>query len=327
MAPGEGRPGFEGELQHMNNRLATAGLVAFLAVDVALVALALRSGHGSSGALPPAQTGQTTRTAPLTTSPPTSTTRATTSPVAAKAVPVTRLVSAVDAATAWRATTGACDTGGATVEVTTDGGQTWTKVRSPARALVRVQALDETRAFVIGAGSDCLVKQFASRDVGQTWQAPTAVVGGWARRLDEPTQVLTPKEAAATPCGESVVVDLSRTSAEQAESLCADGSVVVTEDGGTTWSDSGDAPGAVALSNLLVDDNLTTYAARIVGACKGVQLVEVVKGRTADVVACVPVANPQRGTVGLSVTERGGWIVAGNETWLSQGDLTSWTKV
>ena len=312
----------------MNNRMATAGLVAFLAVDVALVALALRSGQNTSQSLPPVST---TRTAPLTTSPPASATKSptqgTTQAPAAKAVPVTRLVSALDAATAWRATTGTCDTGGATVEVTADGGQTWTKRRSPARALARVQALDETRAFVIGAGGDCVVKQYASRDAGATWQAPTVVVGGWARRLDQPTQVLTPKEPAATPCGKAVVLDLSRTSAEQAESLCADGSVVVTEDGGTTWSDSGDAPGAVALSNLLVNDSLTTYAVRMVGACKGVQLVKVVKGSNAEVIACVPVASPERGTVGLSVTERAAWIVAGNQTWTSQRDLTSWKRV
>ncbi|CAN7469435.1 hypothetical protein LJR027_002982 [Terrabacter sp. LjRoot27] len=311
----------------MNNRVATAGLVAFLAVDVALVALALRSGHNVSEAPAPVST---TRTAALTTSPPaTGTTDPTkgTTPAAAKAVPVTRLVSALDAATAWRATTGACDAGGATVEVTADGGQTWTKVRSPARALVRVQPLDEARAFVIGAGADCTPKQYASRDAGQTWQAPTAVVGGWARRLDAPTQVLAPRETAATPCGDAVVVDLSRTSATQAQALCADGSVVVTEDGGTTWTDSGDAPGAVALSNLLVDGSLKTYAVRIVAACKGVQLVEVAKGRNADVVACVPVANPERGSVGLSVTDRAGWIVSGNQTWLSQGDLNSWKRV
>jgi hypothetical protein len=312
----------------MNNRMATAGLVAFLAVDVALVALALRSGQNTSQAVPPVST---TRTAPLTTSPPASATKSptqgTTQAPAATAVPVTRLVSALDAATAWRATTGACDSGGATVEVTADGGQTWTKLRSPARALARVQALDDTRAFVIGAGADCVVKQYASRDAGATWQAPTAVVGGWARRLDQPTQVLTPKEAAATPCGKAVVVDLSRTSAAQAQALCADGSVVVTDDGGTTWSDSGDAPGAVALSNMLVDNTLTTYGVRMVGACKGVQLVKVVKGSNAEIIACVPVANPERGTVGLSVTERAAWIVAGNQTWTSQGDLTSWKRI
>lgn len=314
----------------MKSRVATAGLVAFLAVDVGLVALALRSGQTSTDEVP---TASSTRTAALTTSPPTTSSppsTTTTTPPArsteATAVPVARLVSALDAATAWRASTGACDRGGATLEITSDGGQTWTKLRSPARAIARVQPLDATRVFTVGAGPDCTLKQYASSDAGLTWQAPTTISGGWARRLDEPTQVLAPKDSAARPCGDGAVLDLSRTSASEAQALCADGSVVLTRDGGSTWTDSGDAPGAVALSNLLVGDRLTTYAVRIVGACKGVQLVEVVRGRAADAVACVPVSDAQRGDVGLSVNERAGWIVAGDQTWLSQGDLTSWRR-
>jgi hypothetical protein len=103
--------------------------------------------------------------------------------------------------------------------------------------------------------------------------------------------------------------------------------VVVTNDGGVGWSDSGDAPGGVALSNLLVDKTLTTYAARIVSDCKGVQVVRVIEGRNASIVACVPVTAPVRGKVGLSVTDRAGWIVSGNQTWVSLGDLTSWKQV
>jgi len=318
----------------MKKRVATAGLVAFLAVDIGLVALALRSRHTASDELP---TASTTRTASLTTSPPTTsppsstttattgaTSGATTAATTAGAVPVSRLVSALDAAIAWRATTGTCARGGATVELTSDGGQTWTKLRSPARAIARVQPLDPTRVFMVGAGADCTLEQYASSNAGAMWRAPTVITGGWARRLDKPTQVLTPQRSAATPCGGGVVLDLSRTSAVEAQSLCADGSVVLTRDGGSTWTDSGSAPGAIALSNLLVDNRLTTYAVRLVGACKGVQLVEVVNGRAPAVVACVPVPDARRGDVGLSVTQRAGWIVAGKQTWLSRGDLTSW---
>ena len=162
---------------------------------------------------------------------------------------------------------------------------------------------------------------------GATWQAPTVVIGGWARRLDKPTQVLAPKEPAADALRRRRRPRPLAHLGGRRPSRCAPTArSSLTRDGGSTWSDSGDAPGAVALSNLLVDNSLTTYAVRLVGACKGVQLVEVVKGRAAAVVACVPVARRPARDVGLSVTEPAGWIVAGNQTWLSQGDLTSWKR-
>ena len=322
----------------MKNRLVTAGLVAFLAIDVALVAVALRAGRDQAGALP-----TVTRTAALTTDPatgavtrpattaaePSASTppRPTSSPAAGGAVPVARLVSALDAGTAWRATTGSCDRGGAVLEVTTDGGETWTRLRAPSRAVARVQPLDEARAFLIGAGSSCALEQYATSDLGRSWPAPTPVSGGWARRLDDPASVVAPQKDRAAPCGDAVVVDLSRTSAAQAGALCGDGSVVVTNDGGVNWSASGDARGGVALSNVLVDTALTTYAVRLVGACAGVELVRMVEGRSARVIACVPVTSPVAGNVGLSVADGAGWIVSGDETWVSRGDLTSWKRV
>ncbi|NUR16355.1 MAG: hypothetical protein HOQ13_08585, partial [Dermatophilaceae bacterium] len=248
-----------------------------------------------------------------------------TSQPSAAAVPVARLVAALDATRAWRATVGSCAAGGARVEVTTDSGATWTRVRSPARAVARVQPLSTSGAFVIGAGTDCTPRQFATKDAGQSWDPPTAVSGGWARRLDEPTQVLTPRSARATPCGAAAVVDLARTSATQAEALCAGGSVVATTDGGLTWADAGNAPGAVSLGTRVTGGGtLSTYAVRVVPACQGYQVVRVVADQGADPVACVRGESVAPGQVGLSVTGTAAWIVAGDQTWVSSRDLTSW---
>jgi hypothetical protein len=319
--------------------VATAGLVAFLAVDVALVAMALRTGRDAPATPPVAATLTATSTTRTSSVPPTSTTPstpmsiATTSAPGGKAtqptsgVPVQRLVSALDATTAWRASVGSCVAGGARLEVTTDGGASWTRLRSPARALVRVQPLSATSGFVIGAATGCELRQQATNDVGRTWQPPTAVSGAWARRLDEPTRVLTPKDPRATPCGAAVVVDLSRTSTTQAQVLCAGGAVVVSNDGGLTWADSGRAPGAVALGNRLAGGGtLSTYAVRVVAGCQGVQVVRVVKGQTAEAVACVPTGGVAPGQVGLSLTAAGGWLAAGDATWVSSRDLTSWKR-
>jgi hypothetical protein len=212
------------------------------------------------------------------------------------------------------------------VELTTDSGKTWTKLTSPSRAVARIQPLDDKRAFLIGAGASCNLKQFNTADAGQTWQAPGDVTNGWSRRPDAPAEALTPKDEHAKPCGGQVIVDLSRTSATQAEALCANGDVKVTNDGGTTWSDSGSAPGAVALSNYLDGDMLTTYAVRVVSACNGLQVVKVVKGRNATIVSCIQTATPTKGQVGLWVSADAGWILDGTETWTADGGLRTWRK-
>ncbi|WP_323100591.1 hypothetical protein [Intrasporangium sp. YIM S08009] len=331
----------------MRRGLATAALVALLVIDAVLVAVALRPGglHGppagtavatqvpGSTASTPTTTGPPTRTSGPTGAPttPTATPRPTTSAptnpttATATATPVALLVAGVDASTAYRGATGTCRSGGATLEVTTDGGATWTTLRPPVRALPRVQPLDSARVFVIGSSGACEPRQYASRDRGSTWQAPAAVTGSWARRLDDPASILAPRATDPKPCGGATVVDLSRTSATRAQALCAGGEVVGSSDGGLTWRAEGAAAGGVALSNL-DDSGVVTYVARVVGACGGVQVVRVETDRS-TVVACVGSAAPRDGRVALSVTPQAGWLVVGDQTWSAAGDLRSWREV
>ena len=278
----------------MQNKVATIGLVAFLAVDVALVALALRPTHpdGSGAAATTPVTSVTTPVATTSTKTPSATATSATTPADAAPsgpapAPVTVLVGALDATTAWRATTGSCDKGGSALSVTSDGGKTWDKTKAPARSLIRVQPLSADRVFAIGAGSSCELKQYASNDLGASWAAGTAVSGGWARQLDKPTDVLTPQDERAQPCSASTdVIDLSRTSADQAQVLCADGAVMVTDDGGKTWAADGTVKGGLALGNRLESNRLTTYVARVGGDCPGIDLARVAKGKSPDSFSC-----------------------------------------
>ena len=212
--------------------------------------------------------------------------------------------------------------------VTSDGGKTWEKTKSPARAVIRVQPLDADRVFAIGAGASCELKQYASNDLGVSWLAPSAVSGGWARQLDEPTEVLTPQDDRAQPCGASTdVIDLSRTSASQAQALCADGAVKVTNDGGQTWTDAGTVKGGLALGNRLEAGRLATYVARVGGDCPGIDLVRVVKGKSLDSVACIGTSVPTKaGQIGLSLVEEAGWLVADGQVWTAPADLTTWKQ-
>jgi photosystem II stability/assembly factor-like uncharacterized protein len=318
----------------MKNRVATIGLVAFLAVDVGLVALALRPGSPAGPQTPSTLTPATQTTVPTgtasgsgsvsATSAPATSTPTQSSAASARAVPVQLLVSGLDRQTAWRAKAGTCSAGGASLELTTDGGRAWTARQPPAGAIARVQALAGDNTFVIGAGTNCALRQYATTDQGETWKDPTAVQNGWARSLDNPAQVVTPQDDKAEPCDGEVVVDFDRVSLTQAEALCASGDVRATDDGGTTWSDSGTASGAVAMGNYLDGDKLTTYAVRIVSGCDGLQLVRVVKGREPAAVSCLKAGSPKPGQVGMSVSADMGWIVSGSETWVADVGLKSW---
>ncbi|WP_404392285.1 hypothetical protein [Humibacillus xanthopallidus] len=322
----------------MRNKVATIGLVAFLAVDVGLVALALRPGRPATVApstgTPTAvvtTTGASTTKTPATT--PTGTATDTATGTAApgqgpKPAPVALLIGALDATTAWRASTGSCEKGGSALSVTADGGETWDETKSPARSVIRVQPLDEDRVFAVAAGADCELKQYASNDRGDSWQAPSAVSGGWARQLDEPTEVLTPQNDRAQPCGASTdVIDLSRTSADQAQALCADGAVTVTGNGGESWADAGTAKGGLALGNRLESGRLTTYVARVSGDCPGIELVRVAKGKSLDRVSCIGTSVPTKaGQIGLSIVGEAGWLVAADSVWTATADLTTWKQ-
>jgi hypothetical protein len=313
----------------MQNKVATIGLVAFLAVDVALVALAMRSGHPTRETAASAPvTSVATSAASATSTPGATATSGATSeaPTGPAPAPVTELVSALDATTAWRATSGSCEQGGSALSVTTDGGKTWEKTKSPARAVTRVQPLAAERVFAIGAGAGCDLRQYASNNLGSSWLAGTAVSGGWARQLDKATDVLTPRDERAQPCGASTdVIDLSRTSADQAQVLCADGAVMLTDDGGQTWSDDGAVKGGLALGNRLESNRLTTYVARVTSACPGIDIVRVAKGKSAERVACIGTKVPSgAGQIGLSLVSEAGWLVAGDSVYTGDADLTKW---
>jgi photosystem II stability/assembly factor-like uncharacterized protein len=235
------------------------------------------------------------------------------------------MVVGLDARRAWRASAGTCDGGKSLLQVTTDGGRTWDDATSPSKAIARIQPLRDGSGFLYAAGADCALKEWTTKDAGKTWAGPKGIVGGWARLIADPTKLTTPAKDRAQPCGNRSVIDLSRTSAEQAEALCANGSVFVTNDGGASWADSGAAPGAVALSNRLEGEILSTYAARIDPSCAGVEVVKVVQGKTATKVACVEtVAAPKAGQVGISALATAGWLVVGDETWTAGADLKSW---
>jgi len=312
----------------MKRRLATLGLVAFLLLDLVLVYFALRPSPVSEAQppIPPTlPTGAAVATSTATT--PTTGTATKTAAAPRKAVPGSVLIAAFDADVAWKATLGSCEKGGSTFATTSDGGRTWQQADAPAGATARIQPLGAGRGFVIGAAKDCVLAQFSTSTDGASWDGPAALDGGWSRRLDEPSMVTTPQQVNARPCGDGVVLDLSRTSAQQAEALCDDGGIKVTQDGGRAWADSGEAPGAVALGNRLEGGVLSTYAARLTDSCTGVEIVKVVQGKAASTIACVDAPVPAKdGQIAISVVGDSGWLLVGDRVWTAGASLKEWAK-
>ncbi|GAB3880276.1 hypothetical protein [Terrabacter terrigena] len=297
-------------------RLALAGLLALLVVDAFLVAFAFRP--DTAGAAPPTSAAATSIGTELPTAEPTR--RST-------AEPVSEVVVAASATRAWRATLGTCTDGGASIQMTTDGGKTWVSRKAPTGALGRVQPVgEEGRGFVVAARTGCAVGEYPTDDDGVTWRGPRAVDGGWSRAPAgaSPQTVITPQQAASRPCGNATVVDLARASASSAFALCAGGQVMRSTDGGARWSQAAAVDGALALSVRSEKGGATAYVARLTAQCSGVELARLA-GRTASKVACVETdADVTGGRVSVSVVESAGWLTVAGSTWRADAGLSTW---
>jgi hypothetical protein len=314
---------------------ATLGLVALALVDIALVFAALRiTGRTAAGDQSPATSvTQTDSPAPTSegtpapatsTSPGPSTETATGSPAAG--VPLTLLVAAVDGSSAWRATVGACSGGGASVQVSADGGKTWRSRTSPYPVVMRIQASDASKAFAVGADGSCGMGVRSTTDGGATWPGTVPLAGTLSRDAKDATKVRAPGGRTVAPCGGVAVVDLARNSATGAQVLCADGKLLSSVDDGATWTDAGSVPGALALDSKPVGSSVTAFVARSLGSCEGVQLSTVVDGNVTDV-GCAGVGQAEPGKVALSVpTPQTGWLLVGTTTWRSTDGLKTWAK-
>lgn len=303
--------------------LATAGLAVLLVADVVLAVFALRPPVRSSEAMAAAST----HASALTPAP--SALATTTGTQAYSPAPLTRMVAALDGERAWRATTGTCADGGAQVQVTTDGGRTWSAGRSPDRAIARIQPLRSGRGFVYAAGRDCSLRELSTTDAARSWSRPTPVKGAWARLTSDSHVVVTPGAATGRPCGDVDVADLARQSASEASALCVNGTIVRTLDGGRTWTDIGVVPGALTLASREEHGAAATYVAGPTPDCAGIAIakVAVATGSTPTSVACLPSTGPAAaGTVSLSVVEAAGWLAVGDQIWVSGADLTTWKR-
>jgi len=218
--------------------LTLIGLGAFTVADVVLITLALGVIGGG------ADEGDTTArpAAPITAE---ASPEPTETPVPSPpATPVLRALAVVDEQVAWRAERGNCDTQ-AVIEVTSDGGTTWTAtqpVTTRGREVLWLWAQDESYAqAAVSAGDDCEWTGIRTFTSGNFWQpSPDA--------LDE-AAFIAPDGALVTPSGATAPCDAPVDVAERDDALavlCADGTVHESIDG-AGWT-LASVPGALAIT-------------------------------------------------------------------------------
>lgn len=301
------------------------GLAAFVLFDIALVAFAL-----GGSPKPAAVNTQPSVVEPIETTPvPTETTPP---PVAkpvetpAAAVPPTRILSALDGTTAWRASTASCPRSQANPELTTDSGATWERsdasISTGASSILSINAISETQASMVTlAAEGCAPQLIGTFVAGNEWaDFPDRLSGNWYVDPADRATVHSPAGSFKAPCA-SVIALAPRSDADAAV-LCADGTLARTSDGAAGWGKSISLPGAV---NLAVSDDGYLVAAAGQRGCAGVQVLstpDTLDG-TPTVAGCREVTF-KPGAVALSNADGVIWLWAGSTFARSSDGGATW---
>ncbi|ROS54731.1 hypothetical protein [Frigoribacterium sp. PhB24] len=316
-----------GSRARARRRLAIVGISAFVLVDLGLVALALT--REPSGLAADAQPAASPAPVPVET---TAEPEPTETPTAvAEAVPPTRLLSAVDADTAWRAEAGTCTPGTPgttpTLELTTSAGDAWapssvSTTGSPA-GVDRLQATDAASAFVVGpSGSTCTPAFSQTFSGGAEYRNyPERLAASWYVARTAPDVVHSPSGDHEAPC--PAVVDLAVVSDAQAGVLCSDRRFFRTGDGASTWDAGTVVDGAVAVTAVS-----GRFLVASVGAvdCDGtaVDSPATTAGATSTRVGCAPASSDTPGSVALSGGGGSVWLWAGDDVLVSADGGVTW---
>lgn len=318
------RSGWSASSQYGARWWVIAGLVALLVVDAALVWVAMSSTRAPASAAAPSTVELVPATPLADETPEPEPTETPTPPAVAGASRVTVVLAAFDAQVAYRAATGgACPTAQAVVEVTTDGGATWSPAElegASAPTAISVSSLDE--ASVLAATADgCEAVAYRTFVRGADWAPGESFAAAW--RL-EGAEVVAPAGARSTPCAEPAQVAAADASA--ATVLCGDASFARTIDGGVTWASTDPIAGAaaVAMQPGAAGDGARVLLAGLDG-CAGVQVAPfTADGALAAPGACLT-TDAAPGASTLAVDTAGGvWVWSGTTVARSADGGATW---
>jgi photosystem II stability/assembly factor-like uncharacterized protein len=303
------------------------GLVALAVVVTALVGFAIRTPaapdetiDSGAGRLPTGTSSATSSIEPSVASPSPSI-----SETAAASNERVLLSVTTTAKSAARAVAGDCDSGGAVLELSDDGGKTWRQVDVPARSLLRVKAVSTTEAWVVGTDTSCKPRFIRTTDGGRTWVTKVSTAGAWhllpaaARRLHAPNGNVDSPCRAAAPATDLAVSDNTT-----AAVLCSDGQVHTTRDAGATWARAASTTGGTALAFL---GRQVGFAAAPGGAgCDGTLVARTTDaGTTWQERGC---ADGAAGAVTLAFsTTTAGLMATAAKVWQTEDAGRTWTRL
>jgi hypothetical protein len=304
--------------------LTYVGIALLLLVDVGLIAVAIGTSHSANTMSEPGPIPISETAAPASSAKPTPTPSAT---ATAAAVAPTRILSALNATTAWRATTGACPATPASPELTTDSGATWktTDATGPTKvtALQRIIVGSPASATMIGLSqAGCAPKLVKTFVAGQNFASfPKELASTWFVDPSRRGSVHSPAGDKSAPC--PTVVAIAPRDAKSAGILCADHTAYVTSDAAVTWSRPLAVPGA---GNLSASAQGFVATAAADSRCAGVRLVSLssvplVVGTT----ACLPLdAVPSADQIAVSEASGTLWVWAGGSLKRSGDGGATW---
>lgn len=239
-----------------------------------------------------------------------------------KVVPQSRLI-ALDGSLGVRAQVGECNDPG-NIEFSTDVGETWFPSPSfeetSATQVLRILPGNGGTTFVVALNEACTPQIYSTVDNGITWNGPLSAVGTWFLNPAAPSALGAPGGAKTIGCE---AVGISPITDRDVGVLCSDGSVLVTENGGATWSEPGYIEGITALAYS--KQNLLGLADRD-ELCPGLKLVKLEPDDGVDGISCVEV-DPQivaAGEVALAESNSSLILWAGDNQYISVNGGQTW---
>lgn len=267
----------------MKKRWVPIALAAFVIVDIVLVYLAFRHTRSGDSASAEAQSATTSAGPENTTNP---TGGGSSSATGAPSVNGLALVSMGSDSSVLRATTGSCKGGPpATLEVSTDGGQTFETVAGATPEILRVIAWSQANLQYVGADQECQPALYQSVDGGETWsKGPSEGTWHLAPGGDGLIGPDGPVDAGCQP------VSLSVLSRDAVFIACEDDTVRSTANGGKEWANAGSLKDVVSVSFL---SNRNGYALSVGEQC-GAEVSRTTDGGvTWSPVGCIQGTTPQ----------------------------------